>query len=164
MDSADLTEFRYVIYIRSSADKVWDALTNGDITRKFWSNHRNTSDWKIGSQWKHEDFDDKSIVDVIGTILEITRPSRLVVTWSSPADVSITARVSRVAFDIEEDEGLVRFALVHDQLPPDSTMLDGIADGWPHVLSSLKSLLETDAALPELWEREGGEWCRRKFL
>jgi uncharacterized protein YndB with AHSA1/START domain len=164
MDSEAFTEFRYVVYIRSGADKVWDALTNGETTRKFWSNHRNTSDWKIGSQWKHEDFDDKSIVDVVGTVLESARPGRLVVTWSSPADVSITARVSRVMFEIEEDDGLVRVVLVHDQLPPDSTMLDGIADGWPHVLSSLKSLLETGNPLPEIWQREDGEWCRRKFL
>jgi uncharacterized protein YndB with AHSA1/START domain len=41
--------FIYVTYINSTPEKVWQALTDPDFTRKYWVNHRNASDWKVGS-------------------------------------------------------------------------------------------------------------------
>ncbi len=62
----DTPAFIYVVYIRTTADKVWHALTDGDMTRQYWSNHRNVSDWLVGSPWRHEDFDDPCCIEVNG--------------------------------------------------------------------------------------------------
>lgn len=156
--------FTYVTYIKTTAEQVWNALTTGDVTRKFWSNHRNVSDFKVGSPWKHEDFDNAAIVDVAGTVLESVRPKRLALSWESPAGAVPAAHPSRVAFDIEEDAGMVRVVLIHDQLAPNSATHEGISEGWPEILSSLKSLLETGAALPAIWQRDGKDWIRVKFV
>jgi hypothetical protein len=56
-----------------------------------------------------------------------------------------------VTFDIEPYRGVVKLTITHDQLEAGSEMLEGITRGWPIVLSSLKSLLETGKALPKLW-------------
>jgi len=159
MDSA---AFTYVTYINSTAEKVWEALTNGDLSRQYWSNHRNSSDWKVGSQWHHQDADNPSVVDVTGTILESVRPKRLAFTWSAPDDSLEASKLSRVAFDIDEDDGMVRLSLAHDRLG-NSDLAQGIAEGWPLVLSSLKTFLETGTPMPEIWIRDGDGWTRNKF-
>lgn len=159
MDSAPFT---YVTYINSTAEKVWDALTNGEVSRQYWSNHRNSSDWKVGSQWQHEDADTASLVDVTGTIFESVRPKRLAFTWAAPADALEASKLSRVAFDIDEDDGMVRLTLTHDRLG-NSGLAEGIAEGWPLVLSSLKTFLETGKAMPEIWIRDGDTWTQTRF-
>ncbi len=52
--------FVYVTYINSTKEKVWNALVDSDITRRYWVNHRNESDWQVGSPWRHVDNDDAS--------------------------------------------------------------------------------------------------------
>lgn len=153
----------YVLYINTAAEKVWEALTLPDHTRKFWSNHRNASDWKVGSPWKHEDYDDSSLVDISGTVLESVPPRRLVFTWASPHDALDGTKPSRVSIEITEDGGMVRLELTHDQLEPNSGVAEGIGEGWPMVLSSLKTLLETGTAMPEIWKRDGASWDRTRF-
>lgn len=159
----DRPAFVYIIYIKSTADKVWHALTDPGMTRQYWSNHRNASDWRVGSPWRHEDHDDASLVDISGTVLESVPSRRLGFTWATPLDAKKGARLSRVVFEMTEDDGEVRLILTHDQLSESSEMAEGIAEGWPLVLSSLKTLLETGSPLPELWEREGDSWTRNRF-
>lgn len=158
----DSEAFMYVTYINTTAEKVWDALTNGEVSKEYWSNHRNSSDWKVGSQWQHEDANTASLVDVTGTILESIRPKRLAFTWAAPDDAMDASKVSRVSFDIDEDDGMVRVTLVHDRLG-NSALAEGIAEGWPLVLSSLKTFLETGKAMPEIWTRDGDNWTRSRF-
>jgi uncharacterized protein YndB with AHSA1/START domain len=140
--------FVYVTYIESTPEKVWQALTDSAFTRKYWVNHRNASDWKVGSEWRHEDYDDASLVDIMGHVVEISPPRHLVLTWASPKDAKDPDKVSRVTFDIETYGDGVRLTVTHSDLEPDSAMLQGITRGWPLVLSSLKTLLETGKALP----------------
>jgi uncharacterized protein YndB with AHSA1/START domain len=109
------------------------------------------SDWKPGSRWEHRRVDDKRTLDLVGKVVEIAPPRRLVITWASPADEGRPEKHSRVTFEIEPFRDVVRLTVVHDQLEPGSDMLKGITDGWPKVLSSLKSLLEAGRALPTLW-------------
>jgi uncharacterized protein YndB with AHSA1/START domain len=140
--------FIYVTYIESTPEKVWQALTDPAFTRRYWVNHRNASDWQVGSSWRHEDFDDANLVDIAGHVVESAPPHRLVLTWSNPDDVDKPDKVSRVIFDIEPYGDAVRLTVTHAELEPDSAMLSGVSRGWPLVLSSLKTLLETGEPLP----------------
>ena len=72
-------------------------------------------------------------------------------TWAFPADEGNEERTTRVAFEIEPYREVVRLTLTHDRLEPGSEMERGITEGWPMVLSSLKTLLETGRPLPKLW-------------
>ncbi|MGH7860530.1 MAG: SRPBCC family protein [Candidatus Binatia bacterium] len=159
----DMTKFEYVTYIRSSADEVWRALTDGELTRSYWSNHRNRSDWKAGSKWSHEDFDDATLVDVVGTVVESDPPHRLVLTWTMPEHAGNSEQPSRVSFDIVEDRGVTKLTLVHDEMEAGSKTAQGVSEGWPAVLSSLKSLLETGVATPPNYVRMGDGWKPIRF-
>jgi uncharacterized protein YndB with AHSA1/START domain len=139
-------EFVYVIYIETTPEKVWDALIDPEMTKDYWGRHRNSSDWKVGSRWQHEDYDDPSQVAVAGTVIESDRPHRLVLSWARPANLGDPERVSRVTFTIDEQYGTTRLTVVHSEL--DAEMLRAISGGWPPILSSLKTLLETGASLP----------------
>jgi uncharacterized protein YndB with AHSA1/START domain len=155
--------FVYVTYINATADKVWRALTEGEITRQYWINHRNVSDWKVGSTWQHEDYDNPAAVDVVGTVVESDRPRRLVVTWASPKEANDPAKRSRVTYDIAESGEMVRLTVTHDELEPGSNMARNVSEGWPIVLSGLKTLLETGEAMPPIYTREGRGWKARQF-
>lgn len=148
--------FVYVTYIASTPDKVWDALTNGEATKDYWWRHRNESDWKVGSEWRHEDYDNPRTVDIVGTVIESRRPTRLVVTWADPAEAADRSKHSRVTYTIERLEDVVRLTVTHEDLEPGSAMLDGITKGWPAVLSSLKSYLETGRPLSIATKRTQG--------
>jgi uncharacterized protein YndB with AHSA1/START domain len=131
----------YVTYIRSTREKVWDAITNPEVTRQYWG-HNNVSEWKPGATWEHRRVSNSS-VDIAGKVIETSPPKRLVISWANPANLHDADKVSRVTFDLEDMVDLVRLTVTHDELEPDSDMLRGINRGWPLVLSSLKSLLET---------------------
>jgi len=72
----------YVTYILSTPQKVWEALTDAQISASYWE-RENVSDWKVGSRWEHR-LPGKS-PDVVGEVLESDPPRRLVTTWKVPA-------------------------------------------------------------------------------
>jgi uncharacterized protein YndB with AHSA1/START domain len=137
-------KFVYVTYIATTPARVWKALTEGELTRQYWK-HTNESDWKPGSKWRHVADDGKGTVHLVGTVVEVVPNKRLVLTWGEPADAADVANHSRVAIDIEAVGDMVRLTVTHQDLQPE--MARKIATGWPRVLSSLKSLLETGRAL-----------------
>lgn len=148
-------DYVYVTYIATTPEKVWEALHDVDMMSKWWVDPKagcarvNVSDWRPGSRWEHTRVDGSNIVDIVGTVVENTPPSRLVFTWARPAEVEDESKHSRVAFDIEAyADGLVRLTVTHDDLAGDPKMLEGISGGWPTVLSNLKTFLETGRALP----------------
>lgn len=139
----------YVTYIRASVDQVWRALTDADLTAAYWD-HRNVSDWQAGSRWEHQRIDGTGN-DIDGRVLESDPPRRLVITFEDPASERL-AQPSTVTFEIEPGEELVRLTVTHEHLPSIG-MYGGISRGWPAVLASMKSLLETGDPLPvEVWE------------
>ncbi|WP_179404872.1 SRPBCC family protein [Burkholderia guangdongensis] len=148
--------YLYVTYIASTPERVFDALTNAELTKEYWVRHRNASpDWKPGSRWEHQDYDDPAVVHVVGEVIECDAPRRLVVTWREPARDSETSRVTYAIEPLPDDT--VKLTLAHEDLVPGSAMDSGIRSGWPIVLSSLKTLLETGRALPMTTRRwEGG--------
>ncbi|MFI5797707.1 ArsR/SmtB family transcription factor [Streptomyces sp. NPDC051677] len=150
----DKPTFVYVTYIASTPEKVWDALTDADLTAAYWG-HSNVSDWQPGSRWEHRRTDGTGIADVVGTVVERERPTRLVTTWASPDEEGRPDRHSRVTFDIRPHADIVRLTVTHEDLN-DEGELAAVSGGWPAVLSNLKSLLETGRTLPqEPWSVPG---------
>ena len=141
----DSEKFVYVTYSAATPAKVWKALIDGELTRKYWK-HTNESDWKPGSKWKHVADDGKGTVRLVGKVVEVIPNRRLVLTWAD-AEAADNAKHSRVAMDIESVGQVVRLTVTHDELQPGSEMAEGIRNGWPRVLSSLKSFLETGRPL-----------------
>lgn len=142
--------FVYVTYIRASAEQVWHALTDADLTASYWG-HSNVSDWLDGSAWEHRRTDGSGVADVIGTVIESRPPTRLVFTMARPgADPVVGA--SRVAFDVEPHGAMVRLTVTHVDLTDEVERTEAAA-GWSAVLANLKSLLETGQVLPSPpWE------------
>ena len=148
-DMTDKPSYVYVTYIESTPEAVWRALTDADLTAEYWG-HSNVSDWQVGSSWEHQRTDGSGVADVVGTVLESSPPTRLVTTWDSPDEPRATGP-SRATFEIEPFGDIVRLTVTHEDLT-DADLRD-IANGWPAVLSNLKSLLETGHALPQApWE------------
>ncbi|HLK03427.1 MAG TPA: SRPBCC family protein [Candidatus Acidoferrum sp.] len=137
-------KFVYVIYIATTPQDVWKALLEGELTRQYWK-HENVSDWKPGSKWEHIADDGKRTVKLVGKVLECVPNKRLVLTWGDVADAADPSKHSRVAMEIETVGEMVRLTVTHDSLNPET--LRKIANGWPRVLSSLKSFLETGRPL-----------------
>ncbi len=150
---SDKPSFVYVIYIASTAEKIYDAIQDPELTKLFWGRHKNVSDWKPGSRWEHQDYDDGT-VDQSGEILEAERPHRLVMTWEGSPKFRVSP--TRVTFLIEPAFGMVRLTVTHADLEPGSPMEKGVTSGWPAILSSLKTLLETGKPLDATTRRWKG--------
>ncbi len=163
------TSFTYSIYIEATPERVWQGLTDPTDTRRYWRHATMggksfPSDWSKGSTWDlvHEDVG-LVVHDPEQVILEADPPRRLAYTWHTftpewaalaglPEETAAAWRAeprSEVAFDIEERNlGVVRLTVCHDGFSPASAVLPAISEGWPAVLSSLKTLLETGSPLP----------------
>lgn len=141
-------QFVYVIYIRATPDAIWKGLTDPEMTRVYWM-HENISDWKPGSPWTHKRTDAAGTVDIVGEIVESDPPRRLVLTWTPPQDAGNPAKTSRVTFELEPENWphgpWVRLRVTHADLEPDSEMFHSVSFGWPALMSTLKTLLESGA-------------------
>jgi uncharacterized protein YndB with AHSA1/START domain/DNA-binding transcriptional ArsR family regulator len=147
---SDRPDYIYVTYIEATPERVWEALTDADLTARYWG-HSNVSDWQVGSAWEHRRVDGSGIADVIGTVLESVPPRRLAVTFDAPGDPP-PGGPTKVTFDIEAYRQIVRLTVTHEKLADDQA-LEAISVGWPAVCANLKSLLETGHVLPQApWE------------
>ena len=142
----ETTSFIYVTYIVSTPEKVFEAIIKPEIARRYWG-HENVSDWQPGSRWEHVRANEERTVELVGKVVEISPPNRLVITWANASQAADPASHSRVTFEVEEYEEMVRLSVMHDELEAGSGMAKGISKGWPVVLSSLKSFLETGRAI-----------------
>jgi uncharacterized protein YndB with AHSA1/START domain/DNA-binding transcriptional ArsR family regulator len=148
---ASVPTYVYVTYIRASAKQVWHALTDADLTARFWG-HANVSDWQPGSAWEHRRVDGSGTVDVVGHVLAAEPPARLVISFEDSPGAEPPREPSTVTFLVEPHEDIVRLTVTHEKLA-NMDMYNGISQGWPAVLANLKSLLETGEVLPQApWE------------
>lgn len=132
-------QFVYSVYIASTPEKVWEAITQGDFTEQYWRGSRIHSDWQVGSPVK---LTTGNAVVWTGEVLECEPPRRLVYTFLGPWLQQ--DHPSRVRFEIEHGESLVKLTVIHDQLT--ETALKNLT-GWPLILCSLKSFLESGRGL-----------------
>lgn len=146
----DRPSYVYVTYIEASAERVWEALTDPELTGRYWG-HSNVSDWRVGSSWEHRRIDGSGISDVVGTVLESVPPRRLTITFDAPGPPP-AGGPTQVGFEIEAYHEIVRLRVTHTNLA-DRTALEAISAGWPAVFANLKSLLETGRVLARApWE------------
>ena len=138
-------EFVYTTYIETSAEKLWQALTDGDFTERYWFGHRVTSDWKAGSPYK---FARQGAPSIEGKVLVSDPPRQLSYSWDSCSPEAQRERTSRVTFDLEPRGNVIKLTVVHDDFEEGSKTIRDISGGWPMVLASLKTLLETGRGLP----------------
>lgn len=145
-------EFVYVIYIASTPERVFEALTDAKMSERYWHGNYVESDWKVGSPFalrlsRH----DKD--DVTGEVLEHDPPRRLAYSFRSDG-----GKASRVTFDLERQRDQVRLTIVHDGFEAGSPVLEKVSLGWPLILSSLKSFVECGKVLYAPWyEDEAAE-------
>jgi uncharacterized protein YndB with AHSA1/START domain len=138
-------EFVYVTYIETTPEKLWEALTSSEFTRRYWFNTEVRSDWKVGSPFAL--VMDGKTTDV-GEILEAIRPRRLAYTFKHVGNEELKKEpASKVVFTLEPHGKVVKLTLTHEGFIEGGKMLDGISKGWPAILASLKSLLESGAPL-----------------
>jgi uncharacterized protein YndB with AHSA1/START domain len=139
-------QFVYVIYIAATPETVWRGLLDSEMTKRYWD-RENVSDWKPGSTWEHRKLDAAHTAQLAGKVIEFSPPKRLVMTWANADQLLNIAEHSQVAIDLEPTDNMVRLTVTHSKLKPGSDMERGISAGWPRVLCSLKSLLETGTPL-----------------
>ena len=127
---AGKTSFVYVTYIRSTPEKVFEAITRPEIARTYWG-HENVSDWQAGSRWQHVRANETRSVELVGDVVESTPPSRLVITWAAASQADNPKAYSRVTFEIVPYEDMVKLTVTHDELEPGSGMDTGIRVSHP---------------------------------
>ncbi len=145
-------EFVYVTYIRTTPEKLWEALTNGDFSEKYWMGFRIEVELRAGGSVRI--LPPKGMEqhgDHTGEVLVCEPCRKLVYTWNPKDRPEIAKKrdsLSRVTYELTPMGSQVRLRLIHENLLPedlgkDPNTFQGINNGWPAVMSSLKSLLET---------------------
>jgi uncharacterized protein YndB with AHSA1/START domain/DNA-binding transcriptional ArsR family regulator len=152
-------EFVHTSYIRTTPEQLWRAITDPTFTRQYLGVSFDT-DWSAGAtmDWVLERTG-ATISDPEQVVLESDPYRRLAYTWHTftpewaeafdiPADTRAAFASeprSKVTFELEPDGELVKLTVIHGGFEPGSAVLDGIGDGWPRLLSELKTLVETGA-------------------
>ncbi|MGH6956754.1 MAG: SRPBCC family protein [Caulobacteraceae bacterium] len=141
------SRFLYVTYIRAAPERVWEALTNPETNRLFWGGYHQESAWRGGAAYRIVG-PDGAVWDE-GEVLVADPPRRLCVSWRHLKDEAMKAEgASTATFDLEpQPNGTTRLTLTHAIGIEGSKLIDAVSGGWPMILSSLKSLLETGEAL-----------------
>jgi uncharacterized protein YndB with AHSA1/START domain len=151
-------EFVYVTYIAATPERVWDALTNGEISRIYWAERKVQSDWQQGSPILFLMGNKGDQPDPVrGVVLEIAPPHKLVMSWAFEMPGEPLTPRSKVSYVIErEGPENVKLTVIHETMDPGSEVYEGLRNGWPAILSSLKTYLETGEALDatKRWARD----------
>jgi len=143
----DRPAFVSVVYIATTPEKLCETLTDGEFTRRYWGGRRIESDWNVGSPVRHVREDGG--IDWQGEVLQSERPRLL--SYRFHMQISNKHRgeqPSRVTFELQPMGSVVKLTLTHEDFDPDSATYETTRHGWPAIMSSLKSLLETGSPLP----------------
>jgi len=142
------SKFVYVTYIRTTPKKLWQALTESKFIRQYFYATTQECTWKRGSSWVMRAPDGRT-VDA-GEVLESKPPRKLVLKWRNELKKEYHDEgFSRMTYELEKSGDLVILTVTHEMDVADSKFIEGVSGGWPPILSSLKSLLETGKSLKE---------------
>ncbi|MGA2256986.1 MAG: SRPBCC family protein [Thermoguttaceae bacterium] len=142
------SRFVYVTYIRTTPEKLWQALIDPEFTRRYWCDARQESEWKVGDSWRLM-IPDGRVADS-GEVLEIEPERRLVLSWRNEFKPELRAEgYSRLTYELEKQGESVKLTITHRIDKLESKFIEAVSDGWPLILASLKSLLETGESLEQ---------------
>jgi uncharacterized protein YndB with AHSA1/START domain len=149
------SKFVYVIYIRTTPAKLWQALRDPEFTRQYWVATWQDCGWKVGDSWKLMIPDGR--VGDAGEVLEIVPEKRLVLSWRNEFIPELREEgFSRLTYELEPVGDSVKLTVIHEMDRPNSKLIEGVSGGWPNLLCSLKSLLETGESLSHTREWPAG--------
>lgn len=135
----------FTIFIRTTPEKLWQALTDGELTRHYYDGCRVESTWEPGAPYRYIDSQGNTVVE--GEILECDPPRHLVTTFRPLWMHNDKKYTSKLTYEIEAAESVCKLTLIHDDLDPVYAAELGIAEGASRILSGLKTLLETGEPL-----------------
>ncbi|HXJ92256.1 MAG TPA: SRPBCC family protein [Terriglobia bacterium] len=142
MSKTDESAFVYVTFIRTTAERLWSALTSADFMKEYWFGMHLKSEWKVGAQWQMI-FADGRVADG-GEVVEFEPPKRLVLSWRNEFRPELKAEgYARCVIELEPVSEAVKLTITHTMDRPESKFIKAVSNGWPQILSNLKSLLET---------------------
>ena len=151
-------DFIYAVYIAAPIERIWAALTTGRISREYWGGRQVESDWQVGSPVLFR-INDTTHDVVRAKVLSIDPPHHLAMGWTY--DLEPLQPSSRVTYTLEQaSPDNVKLTVIHEVWEEGSEVADGLKNGWPAILSSLKSYLETGKPL-EYTKRWEGAACER---
>lgn len=140
------SRFVYVTYIRTTPEKLWQALLEPEFTRQYWGETWQDCTWEVGATWKLM-IPDGRVADS-GQVVEIDPPRKLVLTWTNQFLPELAGDgPSRLTYELEPMGDMVKLTVLHESDRGESKLIDKVSSGWPMVLGSLKSLLETGEPL-----------------
>ena len=143
------SKFVYVTYIRTTPEKLWEALTKPEFTRQYWFGVWQECSWEKGARWQLKRRDG-TVADA-GEVVEIDRPRLLVLSWRNEFRPELKAEgASRATIELEPIGESVKLTITHEMERDGSKLVEAVSSGWPRVLSSLKSLLETGKPMPDI--------------
>ena len=147
MPSPAESKFVYVTYIRTTAERLWAALTSGDFAQKYWLGARPEAEWRKGGAWRL-DLPDGRVADA-GEIVEFEPAKRLAIRWRHEWRPELKEEGwSLCTMEIEPAAGeSVKLTVTHAVERENSKFIGAVSGGWPQILSNLKSLLETGAVV-----------------
>jgi uncharacterized protein YndB with AHSA1/START domain len=151
MDKSEIKQV-YVVYIKTTPEKLWEAITSPKFTEQYFFYTRVHSDFRKGGDiiYQMTGPGGKVSIPVKGEIIEADPPHRLVHTFQHAGPHtggSDYSAPSRVVYEIEKLDELVKLTLTHDEFGGDMDTFDSVGGGWPMIVNSLKTLLETGTPL-----------------
>ena len=138
--------FVYVTYIRTTAERLWSALTTDtEFMKQYWFGTHCESQWSAGSTWKM--VQPSGTITDCGEILEAEPLRRLVIRWRHQDRPELKAEGDSICtMELERVGPAVRLAITHCIECDPSQLIGAVSGGWPKILSNLKSLLESGSA------------------
>jgi uncharacterized protein YndB with AHSA1/START domain len=134
--------FTYTTYIRTTPEKLWNALTTPEFARQYWFGMHIETDWKAGSPWRML-FPDGRVAD-IGVVEHVDPPRSVVLRWRNEWKPELKAEGEAICtISLESVDGTVKLTIVHEMQRDRSALIEAVSGGWPRILSNLKTLLET---------------------
>jgi uncharacterized protein YndB with AHSA1/START domain len=131
--------FVYAIYIAATPEQLWQGLTSNEFIQQYWPEWRIESDWQAGSVVTY--YTQAGQLYSQGEVLEARPPQKLSYTWPASEEDKTSDVPERLTWEITPSgPGTVKLLLLHEQLTEE--WYQGVSQGWPKILSSLKSLLE----------------------
>ena len=139
------SKFVYVTYIRTTPEKLWEALIKPEFTKRYFFGVTLDTDWKVGSPWRMLHSDGK--VTDAGEVLEVKPPERLVLKWRNEFPDLKPEGYTRCTFELTPQGDLTKLEVVHEADMDNSKTIVAVSGGWPRILSNLKTFLETGEVL-----------------